>query len=69
MVEGGSSKDFRHLKGMVYSQPELAHALLDKLARTAPPRVCKPLIGFSDVSALSEGLRQTGQLPALPVSS
>ena len=33
MVEGGSSKDFRHLKAMVYSQPELAHALLDKLAQ------------------------------------
>ncbi|MBZ2189305.1 uroporphyrinogen decarboxylase [Alcanivorax sp. JB21] len=34
MVEGGSSKDFRHLKAMVYSQPELAHQLLDKLARS-----------------------------------
>tara|TARA_Y100000991_G_scaffold116387_1_gene87791 strand:- start:486 stop:1613 length:1128 start_codon:yes stop_codon:yes gene_type:complete len=33
MVEGGPSKDFRHLKGMVYGRPELAHALLDKLAR------------------------------------
>ncbi|HAD45174.1 MAG TPA: uroporphyrinogen decarboxylase [Alcanivorax sp.] len=32
MVEGGPSKDFRHLKGMVYNRPELAHALLDKLA-------------------------------------
>jgi uroporphyrinogen decarboxylase len=31
MVEGGSSKDFRHLKTMAYSQPELAHALLEKL--------------------------------------
>ena len=34
MVEGGSSKDFRHLKAMVYSQPELAHQLLDKLAQS-----------------------------------
>ena len=34
MVEGGSSKDFRHLKAMIYDQPELAHQLLDKLART-----------------------------------
>ena len=34
MVEGGSSKDFRHLKAMAYSQPELAHQLLDKLARS-----------------------------------
>ena len=34
MVEGGSSKDFRHLKAMIYDQPELAHQLLDKLAQT-----------------------------------
>ncbi|MEY1662979.1 uroporphyrinogen decarboxylase [Isoalcanivorax beigongshangi] len=34
MVEGGSSKDFRHLKDMIYSTPELAHALLGKLADT-----------------------------------
>ncbi len=32
MVEGGSSKDFRHIKGMLYSQPEVLHQLLDKLA-------------------------------------
>lgn len=32
MVEGGSSKDFRHLKKMIYDQPEVAHELLDKLA-------------------------------------
>ncbi len=32
MVEGGSSKDFRRIKGMLYSQPEVLHALLDKLA-------------------------------------
>lgn len=34
MVEGGSSKDFRHLKAMIYDQPEVAHQLLDKLAQT-----------------------------------
>ena len=34
MVEGGSSKDFRHLKAMVYDQPELAHELLSKLAES-----------------------------------
>ncbi len=34
MVEGGSSKDFRNLKAMVYDQPEVAHQLLDKLAQT-----------------------------------
>jgi uroporphyrinogen decarboxylase len=33
MVEGGSSRDFRQLKTMIYATPERAHALLDKLAR------------------------------------
>ncbi|MFZ5957247.1 uroporphyrinogen decarboxylase [Pseudomonas knackmussii] len=33
MVEGGSSKDFRHIKKMMYSTPEVMHALLDKLAQ------------------------------------
>ena len=32
MIEGGSSKDYRYTKGMLYSQPELLHALLDRLA-------------------------------------
>jgi uroporphyrinogen decarboxylase len=32
MVEGGSSKDFRRAKALVYDQPELADVLLDKLA-------------------------------------
>ncbi len=32
MVEGGSSKDFRHVKGMMYAQPEVMHQLLDVLA-------------------------------------
>lgn len=34
MVEGGSSKDFRTTKALAYDQPELMHALLDKLARS-----------------------------------
>ncbi len=34
MVEGGSSKDFRGIKRMMYSQPEVLHTLLDKLAQT-----------------------------------
>lgn len=33
MIEGGSSKDFRFAKAMLYDQPEVLHALLDKLAR------------------------------------
>ncbi len=32
MVEGGSSKDFRHVKAMAYDQPELMHQLLALLA-------------------------------------
>jgi len=32
MVEGGSSKDFRHVKKMMYATPEVMHQLLDKLA-------------------------------------
>lgn len=32
MVEGGSSKDFAKVKGMLYSDPTAMHALLDKLA-------------------------------------
>ncbi len=32
MIEGGSSKDFRRAKTLLYDQPELAHLLLDKLA-------------------------------------
>ncbi len=32
MVEGGSSKDFRHVKGMMYSQPEVMHQLLEKIS-------------------------------------
>jgi uroporphyrinogen decarboxylase len=32
MIEGGSSREFRHSKEMLYRTPELLHALLDKLA-------------------------------------
>lgn len=32
MVEGGSSKDFRRAKALIYDTPELAAQLLDKLA-------------------------------------
>ncbi len=32
MIEGGSSKDFRYSKAMMYSQPEVLHALLARLA-------------------------------------
>ena len=32
MVEGGSSKDFREIKKLVYGAPDVLHKLLDKLA-------------------------------------
>jgi uroporphyrinogen decarboxylase len=32
MVEGGSSKDFRHAKAMAFDTPAIMHALLEKLA-------------------------------------
>jgi len=34
MVEGGSSRDFRKIKTMLYNEPETLHALLDKLTIT-----------------------------------
>lgn len=34
MVEGGSSKNFRLVKGLIYEQPAVAHILLDKLAQS-----------------------------------
>ncbi len=32
MVEGGSSRDFRHIKQMMYTTPELLHVLLAKIS-------------------------------------
>jgi uroporphyrinogen decarboxylase len=34
MVEGGSSKDFRKSKAMLYDEPQTMHLLLDKLAQS-----------------------------------
>ncbi len=34
MVEGGSSKSFRQVKGLMYEQPKLMHGLLAKLAQS-----------------------------------
>jgi uroporphyrinogen decarboxylase len=34
MVEGGGSDDFRHIKGLMYSRPDLLHRILDINART-----------------------------------
>jgi uroporphyrinogen decarboxylase len=32
MIEGGSSKSFQKIKGLIYEQPRLLHVMLDKLA-------------------------------------
>jgi uroporphyrinogen decarboxylase len=34
MVEGGSSKSFQKVKGLMYEQPALLHIMLDKLAQS-----------------------------------
>lgn len=34
MVEGGSTKDFRHVKAMMYNTPEIMHEMLRKLAES-----------------------------------
>lgn len=34
MVEGGSSKDYRRTKAMMYNEPEVFHILLDKLVES-----------------------------------
>jgi uroporphyrinogen decarboxylase len=34
MIEGGSSKDFRKSKAMLYDEPQTMHLLLDKLAQS-----------------------------------
>ena len=34
MVEGGSSKSFQKVKGLMYEQPKLLHIMLDKLAQS-----------------------------------
>ena len=34
MIEGGSSKDFRRIKAMMYDQPQMLHQVLDVLAQS-----------------------------------
>jgi uroporphyrinogen decarboxylase len=34
MVEGGGTKEYGHIKGMMFDQPALLHQLLDKLAQS-----------------------------------
>ena len=34
MVEGGTSKDYAHIKGMLFDRPEVLHELLEKTTKT-----------------------------------
>ena len=34
MIEGGSSKDYRHVKGMMYDSPKSLHAVLEVIAKS-----------------------------------
>lgn len=43
MVEGGSSKDFKHAIGFMYNDPLAMHALLDKLATVVAQYLCKQI--------------------------
>ncbi len=47
MIEGGSSRDFRHAKTMMYQQPEVLNALLDRLS----DQVAEYLIAQVDAGA------------------
>jgi len=49
MVEGGSSKDFRFIKKMLYSAPEMLTALLDKLAEASIAYLCAQVAAGADV--------------------
>ena len=50
MVEGGSSKDFRRAKALVYDQPDLAKVLLEKLALSVTEYLnCQILAGAQAV--------------------
>ncbi|MCY4313086.1 MAG: uroporphyrinogen decarboxylase [Gammaproteobacteria bacterium] len=40
MVEGGSSKEFRYVKGMMHDQPDSADLLMQKLTRSVTDYLC-----------------------------
>ncbi len=43
MIEGGSSKDFKHIIGFMYNNPQAMHILLDKLAIAVSQYLCKQI--------------------------
>lgn len=71
LVEGGQSKDFARLKALLLGQPETAHSLLSKLARTVSSQLraqveagCQAVQLFDSwAGILSPGDYQTYALP------
>ncbi|MCY4046272.1 MAG: uroporphyrinogen decarboxylase [Cellvibrionales bacterium] len=49
MVEGQSTKDFRHVKTMAYNTPEIMHALLDKLATAVTEYLNAQIVAGAEV--------------------
>ena len=49
MVEGGASKDFRHVKGMMYKTPEVMHELLAKLAQAVTDYLNQQILSGAQV--------------------
>ena len=52
MVEGGASKNFSKIKGMLYSEPATLHALLDKLAQSVAIYLNAQIAAGADVVML-----------------
>jgi uroporphyrinogen decarboxylase len=54
MIEGGGSKNYSHIKGFMYNQPEAFHRLMDKLADTVIDHLVMQLEAGADVVQLFE---------------
>lgn len=48
LVEGGSSKDFRHIKRMLYQQPDTLHGLLQRLCDATKTYLSMQVAGGAD---------------------
>lgn len=49
MVEGGSSKEYRHAKEMMYARPDLLHALLAKIAAAVTEYLDAQIVAGADL--------------------
>jgi uroporphyrinogen decarboxylase len=52
MVEGGSSKDFKHTIGFMYNDPEAMHSLLAKLAAVVAQYLCQQIASGANLVML-----------------